>query len=254
MASLAVLPLFGWLRRQFDDQVATVACILYAVHPKLLVFSPLMIRDPTFWFLLAMTLYLGWRAVVEVKWWLFFLTSVTFVLAVCTPHRGLAAVDSLGTVVGLALASGPGTSPAPGFGRPAYAGDGSRLDVPAERHDSPPSLAVAGAAQRSPRHPSSVLVGTRTVAVLVLLTPHLTKPKPIPVPVLEAIRKTIERFVKAFTYFDGLLILFGVWYWRRVLFHGDQLAMVPFGAVLVLLVGIRYAKGFGIDIRYFLRA
>jgi hypothetical protein len=36
LASLAVLPLAGWLRRQFDDRLALVACVLYAFHPKLI--------------------------------------------------------------------------------------------------------------------------------------------------------------------------------------------------------------------------
>ena len=56
---LAVLPLFGWLRRQFDDQVALVGCLLYALHPKLMIAWPLIIRDPTFWFLLISDAVLG---------------------------------------------------------------------------------------------------------------------------------------------------------------------------------------------------
>src|SRR5207244_12435965 len=48
MSSLAVLPLFGWARRQFDDRLATIACLLYAVHPKLIEWSPELVRDPTF--------------------------------------------------------------------------------------------------------------------------------------------------------------------------------------------------------------
>jgi hypothetical protein len=31
--SLVVLPLFGWLRRMFDDRLALLGCTLYAVHP-----------------------------------------------------------------------------------------------------------------------------------------------------------------------------------------------------------------------------
>ena len=47
MSSLTVLPLFGWTRRQFDDRLATIACLLYAVHPKLIEWSPELVRDPS---------------------------------------------------------------------------------------------------------------------------------------------------------------------------------------------------------------
>jgi hypothetical protein len=65
--TLVVLPLFGWVRRQFDDRVATVSCLLYAVHPELIEWSPEMVRDQTFWLLFATSLYVLWRAVAELR-------------------------------------------------------------------------------------------------------------------------------------------------------------------------------------------
>jgi hypothetical protein len=65
--TLVVLPLFGWVRRQFDDRVAVVSSLLYAVHPELIEWSPEMVRDQTFWLLFATSLYVMWRAVVEVR-------------------------------------------------------------------------------------------------------------------------------------------------------------------------------------------
>ena len=65
--TLVVLPLFGWVRRQFDDRVAVVSCLLYAVHPELVEWSPEMVRDQTFWLLFATSLYVLWRAVVELR-------------------------------------------------------------------------------------------------------------------------------------------------------------------------------------------
>lgn len=88
MASLTVLPLFGWVRRQFDERVAIAACLLYAMHPKLVVVSPLIIRDPTFWFLFNLSIYLMWRAVVELRWWLFPATGVALSLSVHTRTEG----------------------------------------------------------------------------------------------------------------------------------------------------------------------
>ena len=52
--TLVVLPLFGWVRRQFDDRVAVVSCLLYAVHPELIEWSPEMVRDQTFWLLFCL--------------------------------------------------------------------------------------------------------------------------------------------------------------------------------------------------------
>ena len=96
MTALTVLPLFGWLRRQFDQQVAVVGCLLYAVHPKLMIHGPLVIRDPTFWFLLVLTLYLGWRAVLELKPWLFLAAGVAWALAAHTRTEGLLLAAPLG--------------------------------------------------------------------------------------------------------------------------------------------------------------
>lgn len=62
MGTLTVLPLFGWVRRQFDEPTALIAALLYACHPKFVQWSPELVRDQTFWFLAACTLYSSWRA------------------------------------------------------------------------------------------------------------------------------------------------------------------------------------------------
>lgn len=81
LASLVVLPLFGWIRRQFDDRVAIAACFLYAVHPRLVEWSPSIIRDPTFWFLFVLSLYLLWRAISEVRLGFFLAAGIATTLA-----------------------------------------------------------------------------------------------------------------------------------------------------------------------------
>lgn len=63
----AVLPLFGWMRRQFNQRVAVVGGLLYAVHPELIEWSPELVRDQTFWLLFTTSCYCLWRAVVEVR-------------------------------------------------------------------------------------------------------------------------------------------------------------------------------------------
>jgi hypothetical protein len=89
ISTLVVLPLFGWLRRQFDDRVAVVGCLLYAVQPQLLRWSPEMIRDPSFWFFFTLSLYWLWRAEVEVRPGLFWLAGAAIALAALTRTEGL---------------------------------------------------------------------------------------------------------------------------------------------------------------------
>ncbi len=89
LLTLAVLPMFGWVRRQFDDRVAVVACLLYALHPDLIEWSPEAMREPTFWFFFTTALYLMWRAAVEVRWGFFMGSGAAIALAALTRVEGL---------------------------------------------------------------------------------------------------------------------------------------------------------------------
>ncbi len=89
ISSLVVLPLYGWARRQFDDRVALVACLLYAVHANLIEWSPELIRGPTFWFLFVLSIYLLWRAVTEVRLVFFVAAGGAITLASLTRVEGL---------------------------------------------------------------------------------------------------------------------------------------------------------------------
>jgi hypothetical protein len=88
MASLVVFPLFGLIRRQFEDRIAALACLLYAAHPTMIERTPDMLRCPTFWFLLTLAVYLLWRAVLEVRLGLFAAAGVAMSLAVHTRVEG----------------------------------------------------------------------------------------------------------------------------------------------------------------------
>ena len=87
-ATLTVLPLWGWLRRMFDDRLAIVACLIYALHGKLIAISPLILRDSTFWLLFALVLYYTWRAVGELRIGLFLAAGAVLTLAVHTRTKG----------------------------------------------------------------------------------------------------------------------------------------------------------------------
>ena len=88
LASLTVLPLFGWVRRLFNDRVAWSVAVLYAAHPKLIEWSPELVRDPTFWFLWSLSVYCLVRAVTEVRAAWFALAGVAIALAIHTRFEG----------------------------------------------------------------------------------------------------------------------------------------------------------------------
>lgn len=88
VATLTVLPLFGWLRRLLDFRSAVAACGLYAVHPEFIEISPEPIRDSTFWLFSASTLYFLWRAASERKFWIFTAGGIAFALAAHTRSEG----------------------------------------------------------------------------------------------------------------------------------------------------------------------
>jgi hypothetical protein len=106
IASCTVLPIWGWVRRQFDDRVALAACLLYAVHPGLIRWSPEIIRDSTFWFIFALSICLAWRAVVELRWHLFVAAGLSIALASLTRFEGLVLLVPLALWTALRAAGG----------------------------------------------------------------------------------------------------------------------------------------------------
>lgn len=88
VSSLVVLPLVGWVRRQFDDRAAICACLLYAIHPKMIEWSPEAVRDPTFWLFWTYSLYAAWRAVTEVRLAWFLAAGAAIALALNTRFEG----------------------------------------------------------------------------------------------------------------------------------------------------------------------
>ena len=89
VSSLVVLPLWGWLRRQFDDRVALLACMLYAVHPEFIEWSPEVMRDPTFWLLFTLAIYCMWRAITEIRLMYFIAAGAAIFLASLTRIEGI---------------------------------------------------------------------------------------------------------------------------------------------------------------------
>ncbi len=88
VGSLLVLPLYGAVRRLFDEPIAVLSCILYAVHPEMIEQSAEPIRDATFWFFTTFWLYFTVRSWREVRWRWFLAAGVAFALAAHTRTEG----------------------------------------------------------------------------------------------------------------------------------------------------------------------
>lgn len=57
ISGLTVLPLFGLVRRLFNDRWATIAVLLFAMHPELIKLSVEPIRESTYWFCFILASY-----------------------------------------------------------------------------------------------------------------------------------------------------------------------------------------------------
>jgi len=258
MATLAVLPLFGWVRRQFDYRVATAACLLYAVHPKLVAFSPLIIRDPTFWFLFNLTLYLAWRAAVEIRWWLFLAGGVALTLAVHTRSEGWVLLVPvvlwpalrmpravgrrgrlmLGTMVCVATIPASVT-----VVNVTWLRECPRWEMVRAGHQAIFRRWFESLGEPADRQPPVLRQDSAA--------PKVPAPLNVPPSGFTLLRKLAVRFVKAYTYVPLLLGLVGLWGWRRVFFRRDHLVVSLMAALLLAMTAIRYSQ-YELDIRYFL--
>ncbi|HXY33386.1 MAG TPA: glycosyltransferase family 39 protein [Planctomycetaceae bacterium] len=88
MGTAIALPLFDWLRRVFDERIATVGVFLYAVQPKLIEYTVEPIREATFWFFLVLAIDFLWRSFDERRWWQFAVAGVALALALHTRVEG----------------------------------------------------------------------------------------------------------------------------------------------------------------------
>ncbi len=89
VSTLAVLPIYGFARRQFDERVGLLAAFFYAIHPAAIERSPEVVRDPTYWLFFTLSLYLSWRAIAELRWRLFTAAGLSVSLAALTRFEGL---------------------------------------------------------------------------------------------------------------------------------------------------------------------
>jgi len=100
-AILTPLPLFAWVRRMYDDRVAAAACLLFAIHPRLVRVATEPLRESLFFLLFAWGLLLFWRASVELKLRHFLLAGLAMTLTIHTRSEGwLLVVAAVGWAAG----------------------------------------------------------------------------------------------------------------------------------------------------------
>jgi hypothetical protein len=262
LASAAVLPLFGWVRRQFDDRVATVACLLYAVHGKLIAMSCLVIRDPTFWFLFLLTLYLMWRAISELRWRYFLLGGLALMLSAHLRTEGWLLVLPLalwslcrwpsaagarrrlilGAAVCLAIAPVCVTTLNLTVLRSAPQWMLLRqehIDILFEWIDgrAPPE-----AAQPLAHAPAAPAAEERADFDTIVTLPSMSP--------LVKMRKLAVQLIKAYTYVLGVLAIIGALAFIRVFLRGEHLALLAVVLALLAAIWIRSAD-YRNDPRYF---
>jgi len=237
ISSLVVLPLFGWVRRQFDDRVALAACLLYAVQPKMIEWAPEVMRDSTFWFLMALVLYLLWRAVTEVRLAWFALAGIGFILACLTRFEGLFLLIPMGLwslwrwlalresrgrlIVGLALCLGlvPALALAAILLVPAIASGGFPLRLEPWTHFT---MWV------------EVMVGHASWDAAAL-NPLLPASEP-PLSFSRMLRVFFPTMTRGLSPLFALLMFGGMWGWRHVWSRRDHQA--PFWTGNAVIVGI----------------
>jgi 4-amino-4-deoxy-L-arabinose transferase-like glycosyltransferase len=266
MATLTVLPLYGLVRRQFRQRIAVLACLLYALHPRLILHSPLILRDPTFWFFFLLALYLQWRAVTELRWWLFLTAGAATFLAIHTRSEGWMLLLPLATwgtrrlwvlserrlrwrLIGgivTCLAVIPLTTV---LANVAIFRSQAKWQTASTRHFAYAWLWLRGeqeidAAALGSAVPAGERAADAGPEALRVKSPLIQQP------VVRIHQRVFVKFVKVFTYVYGLIILAGVWRLRRNLWRTDTLPF--FFIMLAMLAGIwiRY-NVLPIDERYY---
>ena len=290
MATCTVVPLWGWLRRMFDDRVALWACLAYAVQGKLITISPLIIRDATFWFLLATTLYCFWRAVGELRFSFFLAAGLALTLAVHTRAEGWLLLAPLLGWTACRWATDPGRRVRLVLGTLAclavipaalavvnvtwlrehpqwgllrrdhlqmlmvWAGTESELKAaPSEEDDLLLSLDWPDRAKpsRATAPPAEAIEAPAPLPPV----PSIQLP-PTPRPEKTASRWMLaymltERLAKGFTWVGSVLLLIGIAYNWRTFLRPEHLALLAMNAALLVISGLRYRTA-GLDLRYFM--
>ncbi|MBS3918883.1 MAG: glycosyltransferase family 39 protein [Deltaproteobacteria bacterium] len=86
--TLTVIPVFLLGRSLFDERIAWLSAIFYLTLPNFLEYDNQTLRDPLFWFLMAITLWLVWEGFQKNRPVLFGLASISAGLGALTRVEG----------------------------------------------------------------------------------------------------------------------------------------------------------------------
>jgi hypothetical protein len=290
VASCAVLPLWGWLRRMFNDRLAVVACLVYALHGKLIAISPLIIRDSTFWFPLALTLYFVWRAVGELRIGFFIAAGIALTVAIhtrtegwllLTPLLGWSAYrwtsargHRLRLAIGalLCMAVIPATVAAVNFTwlreNPRWEflrtvhlemavnwwNSATGMNLPAPHGD----VVISEQYLFRPTDPPPIAGTSPSAKPAAEAPPHFpaivvpaVAPPEQSAPSWVLTRKLLERLAKGYTWVGCVLLVIGVLGGWRVFLRSEHLTIFCMNLLLLAISRIRYWTG-GLDLRYFM--
>jgi hypothetical protein len=289
IASFTVLPIFGWLRRMFDDRLAVIACLVYALHGKLIAITPLILRDSTFWFLLALALYCIWRAIADLRPRFFLAAGVVLTLAVHTRTEGwlllipllgwgacrwpaakgqrrrlaggiLLSIAVIPAAVGIVNLTWLRENPRWEFLRPVHlqlatdwwnAASGMHLQVPhPEEAKLQQQLFLQTAPPRFAASPSAQPAGQSSPQLSSMVLPApALTERSTPGWILTF--KLLERLLKGVTWVGSALLLMGLVGGRRIFLRPEHLTLFCMSLSLLLLSRIRYWAS-GLDLRYFM--
>ena len=87
--SLTIIPLFFLTRGLFNQNVAIVSALFYAVHPRFVEYSSDVLREPVFWFFSIAALWLAWEGISRKKYFPFVLSSLSTGFAMFTRLKAL---------------------------------------------------------------------------------------------------------------------------------------------------------------------
>jgi dolichyl-phosphate-mannose-protein mannosyltransferase len=199
MATLAILPIYGWLRRQFNETLAIIGCGFYALHPAMIHDSPLVVRDPTFWLLFALGLYIGWRAVSELRYRWFVAFAVIFGLMIHLRTEGWLLAPVLFVWVAFRLRHTPGkrvliaTTALLALAAGPVSGLLAQKALLAQDEEQ-----ISGDARHMDRV-GRLVDSTRTVSITAIAN---------------GTRKIVVRYAKAFGYLPLVLAIAGIAHWQ----------------------------------------
>ena len=87
--TLTIIPLFFLTRELFNQNIAIVSVLFYAIHPRFVEYSSDVLRDPVFWFFSIASLWLACEGISRKKYFVFVFASLSTGLAMFTRSEGI---------------------------------------------------------------------------------------------------------------------------------------------------------------------